>query len=269
MYNIRRNKYTAELVGLSFGDGGLTLRKNTRKVRFQLRGDLREEKEFYDSYVIPLFNKEVMFPEYNRGVGIVFNRNKNFYGLSIESVKIGSILNYLGIPTGVKKELYIPSWIKNNKKYIASFLKGYFDTDGSIFCEKNYSLSKPKYHTKIKIGLATTSKNLAEEMVQLLNRLQIKNITKKYSYKNRTWRDFYNVVIDGGINVVGWFDKVGSNNQKHITKYLIWKKHRFCPPYTTLKERRKILKGEINILDYYAGVPERSNGLEIINNRPS
>lgn len=59
---IKRNENTAELVGLSFGDGGLTYRSNSNRVRFQLRGHLIEDKDHYDSHIIPLFNKEVMLP---------------------------------------------------------------------------------------------------------------------------------------------------------------------------------------------------------------
>ena len=49
---IKKNENTAELIGLSFGDGGLTYRKNSNRVKFQLRGHLTEDKEHYDSYII-------------------------------------------------------------------------------------------------------------------------------------------------------------------------------------------------------------------------
>ncbi|MBI2632164.1 hypothetical protein HYW75_04115 [Candidatus Pacearchaeota archaeon] len=114
---VKRNANTAELVGLSFGDGGLTHRRNSKRMKFQLRGDLREEKENYDKTIIPLFNKEIMLPIFKRKVGIVFSMKKNFYGLSVESTKIEKYLNYLGIPSGVKTELYIPRWIERNSLF--------------------------------------------------------------------------------------------------------------------------------------------------------
>ena len=91
--NLNRNLETAELVGLSFGDGGLTPRFGTRRMKFQLRGDFKEDKEHYDDYIAPLFNKEVMLPLFNRNVGFVYNIKKNFYGISVESVKIEKFLN--------------------------------------------------------------------------------------------------------------------------------------------------------------------------------
>jgi len=62
-----------------------------------------------------------------------------------------------------------------------------------------------------------------------------------------------------GINVKKWFNIIGSNNPKHITKFLVWKKYGFCPPRTTIKERQKFLKGVSDPFSYYAGVGERSN----------
>lgn len=109
---VKRNANTAELVGLSLGDGGLTKRNGTNRMKFQLRGDGREERDNYNNYIAPLFNKEIMNPIFHRDVGFVFNKRINFYGISVESVKIEKYLNFLGIPSGVKKEMQIPEWIK-------------------------------------------------------------------------------------------------------------------------------------------------------------
>ena len=39
---------------------------------------------------------------------------------------------------------------------------------------------------------------------------------------------------------------VNEKNPKHITRYLMWKKFGFCPPYTTLEERKQMLKKEVS-----------------------
>ena len=102
---IKNNKNTAELVGLSFGDGGLTKRGNS--LRFQLCGSLNEDKNHYDTHIIPLFNKEVMIPLGKKNVGTIYSKNKGFYGISIQSKKLIE-LNKLGISIGPKKEMCIP-----------------------------------------------------------------------------------------------------------------------------------------------------------------
>lgn len=247
---IKRNANTAELVGLSFGDGGLTFRNGTSKMRFQLRGHLIEDKEHYDDYIIPLFNKEIMSLIFGRKVGIVFNKNKGFYGLSVESVKIEKELNYLGIPSGVKNELFIPTWIKDNKEYIIRFLRGFFDTDGCISCQRNYSIKNNKFHTQVRIYLSCTSENLMKEICEILRLSNFKCIFRIIK-RPLPWKICYALRLSGGIQVEKWFKIVGSKNPKHITKYLIWKKFGFCPPYTTLNERKEILKNEVSPYSYY------------------
>ena len=250
---IERNENTAELVGLSFGDGGLTYRKDTDRMRFQLCGSLRDDKEHYDKFVIPLFNKEVMFPIFKRNVGIIFNNRLRFYGISVESSKISEELSSLGIPKGVKEELFIPEWIKCNKTYLTRFLRGFLDTDGCVCCERNYSIKNNKLHTQIRIYLVSTSKYLMEEICQSLKLLNIKFIFhhNKVKANNKNNKDSYEVRICGGIQVNKWFNIIGSKNPKHETKYLIWKEFGFCPPNTALEDRKRILKKEISPYSYY------------------
>lgn len=252
---VNRNEDTAELVGLSFGDGGLTYRSNSNRVKFQLRGDMREEKENYDNHIAPLFNKEIMKPLFNRDVGFVYNIKKNFYGISVESVKIEEPLNYLGIPSGVKKEINIPNWIKSDKVYLVRFLRGFFDTDGTIFCSRNYSIKDNKYHTQIKIGMTSISKDLIKDIYEALLSLGFKCFFQEYQpLENKDGfirQKSYTIKISGGIQVEKWFREIGSKSQKHTTKYQIWKEFGFCPPYTTLEERKRILKNQLSPHNYY------------------
>lgn len=253
---VSRNEYTAELVGLSFGDGGLTYRSNSNRVKFQLRGDMKEEKENYDNYIAPLFDKEIMIPIFNRKVGFVYNKRMNFYGICVESVKIEKPLNYLGIPSGVKKELFIPEWIKENDEYSKRFLRGLFDTDGSVHCQRNYSIKNNKYHTQIRISIVSISKNLINGLIGILDRLGIKYVlTEKEPNMNGGFnrKRAYGVKICGGIQVNKWFNEIGSKSHKHLTKYEVWRRFGFCPPYTTLEERRKMLKNEVSPYNYYSG----------------
>lgn len=247
---ICKNKNTAELVGLSFGDGGLTERKGTNRLRFQLRGDFSEDREHYNSHINPLFNKEIMNPLFGRNVGIVFNKNAGFYGISVESEKL-IILNELGIPIGPKKELPIPDWIRTNDIYAKKFLRGLLDTDGSVFCQKNYN-TKINRHTGIRIRIECSSEVLIKETCNLIKSFSIRCTFHTKNKKQKShWSNTYCARIDGNIHIERWFKLIGSKNPKHITKFQIWKKFGFCPPYTTLEERKKILKGEINPNSYY------------------
>ena len=249
---IEKNENTAELVGLSFGDGSLTYRTGNRRLRFQLRGSLKEDKEHYDSYVIPLFDKEIMNPIFNgKKVGIVFNKNAGFYGISKESKKLKLLNDSLGIPIGVKKDLFIPGWIKDDKKYTNRFLRGFFDTDGSISCQRNYSIKNNRFHTQVRISLSCCSNSLIKEIQDLLTLSGFKCLLKKYVWREKKWSIVYSLVLSGGIQVDRWFKFIGSKNPKHLTKYKIWKEFGFCPPFTTLIERKQILKKEISPYFWY------------------
>jgi len=53
------------------------------------------------------------------------------------------------------------------------------------------------------------------------------------------------------IQVNKWFDMISSKNPKHLTKYQVWKEFGFCPPHTTLDQRKQILKKEISPYSFY------------------
>ena len=121
-----------------------------------------------------------------------------------------------------------------------SFLRGFFDTDGTVYCQKIYSLKKPKRHTQIRIKLSTTSKKLALDLVSVLAILKIKSFLKT-QLKKEGEKTAYYVEINGGVQVDSWFTVVGSRNPKHVTKYRMWQEFGFCPPFTTLAQRKKML----------------------------
>lgn len=216
---IIKNEKTSEIVGLCFGDGSLTRRKsgkNKGSLRFQLRGHITEDKEHYDSYIKPMFKETI------GEVPTITEKGKNqSHGISTGKISTCMYLSLLGIPIGVKRELKIPSWIIKSKENVKGFLRGFLDTDGTIYCQKNYSLKNNGKHTQIRLKLTTTSKTLAKEMKLILDNFEIKNLLKVQKKKRSNERVSYSVETCGGNNINRWFKLIGSNNPKHITKYLI------------------------------------------------
>jgi hypothetical protein len=248
----------AEIVGLCFGDGSLTFHKSSRKLRFQLRGDASEDRSHYDNYIIPLFNKHIAQPLMGKDVCTVESKKSHFsYGFAIYSDIVGNYLHQFGVPIGRKGELPIPEWIKCNDKYLASFIRGLLDTDGSVFCQKNYTAKDKSLHRQIWLKISTTSLKLAEDIQEGLRKLGILSYLRSTKPNRKHWKTSYHIEVVHGKNVDIWFKIIGSNSPKHITKYQVWQKFGFCPPYTTLKQRRKFLSGEFNPKSFYdAGVPE-------------
>ncbi len=234
-----KKEVMAEIVGLCFGDGSLIKRPNGQ-LRFQLRGNITEDREHYNSHILSLFDNflgKVYVTEYKG--------ENSYYGIYSENQVLCKTLESMGVPVGIKIVLEIPSWIKRNKKYLRRFLRGLIDTDGSVYCMKDYNYPAKGY-IKIRLSINSVSLGLMNEINNIFNKAGILSfLIGPYKPKDRRCLPFNKVQIDGP-NVVKYFTQIGSKNQKHITKYHIWKRFGFCPPYTSLLQRRKILKGSLN-----------------------
>lgn len=244
----------AELVGIITGDGKVHLStginsKGKRYFHYQISifGHYYEDRDYYNNTVDYLFNK-------------LFNINlkprdkieKNLLAGQIDSKGILHFLNTIfAFPTTNKYKIGIPKIIINsNNKIIFSFIRGLFDTDGSITFQRKDKNLVHKYPI-IKIGLK--SKKIIKQLSNLLSLNKFSHCTL-YDFKKPLKNKIFfgnNIYISGKKNLKRWMNLINFSNPKHLTKYQIWKKFDFCPPYTTIEERRKILKGEINPYSYY------------------
>jgi len=236
----------AELCGAITGDGWI----QSNESGFFLAGDPKEDKEYYDCHIAPLVRKILCntkpkpFPYWS------------VYGISIYNKRSIKKLLEWGLPKGKKvNSAEVPKWIMNSHKLIIySFIRGLFDTDGTIFCQKDYTKYanefNAKYHTKIRLRFSTVSLKLANQIHSLLKRLRfrvVKRMLKRGCIQyGRNNSDVYIIEINELKSINNFFKNLKSNNPKHITKYKIWKKFGFCPPNTTIKQRKDILKNRIN-----------------------
>ncbi len=229
-----------ELMGMHVGDGCISI--NNRYSEYALLGDIREEREYYESYIIPLFNDAVMMPILNRKVSGKGYPTMGVFGFIVFNSKICKYFMDLGLKPGPKTNIKLPRLVTKAKPELQkAFLRGLFDTDGSIYFEKNYSAKSDK-HIRPKIKLGTTSKTLKEQLKQMLANLGIKVIDKK-PYKGKRDKNMkYELVIYRKTDIEKWIKEIGFSNSKHITKIQIWKILGYCPPKTTISERKGILK---------------------------
>ena len=81
----------------------------------------------------------------------------------------------------------------------------------------------------------------------MLKELGLKHFT--YGHQPKNLRDSYRYVItiSGVKRLQKWMKLIGIKNPVKFTRYLIWKKFGFCPPHTTLEQRKDLLKGKLNI----------------------
>ena len=237
----------AEFVGMIFGDGSVTFRKGTNKIRFQLRGDAKSDKEHYHNFVIPLCNK-LLWESLGRNVSLVKDKKRNSFGVCIESPKLKSFFDWLKVPIGVKKELYVPNWIKKDVNFSKAFVRGLFDTDGTISFKRN-NTAKSNLHVVGVVSICLTSKNLIFEISEILKKVNLKHYIRSYKGKTNK-RRAYRVDIFRPHHK-RFFSLIGSHNPKHLTKLTVAEKFGHCPTKTTLEQRRQILKGFLDPLSLY------------------
>lgn len=240
----------AELCGAIIGDGWIQSDERC----FFIAGDPTEDKDYYDKYLIKIFDR----------VGIKTTPKEfpywKVYGIGIYKKEIIQKLLSWKIPKGKKVHTAkIPEWIFNSKKKIVyAFLRGFFDADGSVFCQKDYTKYandfNSKYHCKIRIRMSSVSIELIKQIQKLCDKFGIKCVVrtiKRGHIVERNCQDVNIIEINSIEHVNQWFNEVKPSNGKHTTKYLIWKKHGFCPPYTTIKQRKDILKNKLNPYTLY------------------
>ena len=131
----------AELLGIHIGDGCISETK--RYSEYYLGGDLIEEKEYHDNWVGPLFNKKIMNPLFGKDVTYKEHPKVGIYGFHIFNKDLVNFFKNLGIKAGSKINCGIPKSITKDKVLLKRFLRGLFDTDGSLYFNKNYSAKNP------------------------------------------------------------------------------------------------------------------------------
>ena len=220
-----------------------------------MTGDLIEEHSFYEEIILPTFNrlfsrllkKKIILKRYkSNGVCGIYIFDKKFSQYLINTLKFRK---------GKKIDIGISKLIRNKDQKI-NFLRGLFDTDGSIYFGKsNFKTKKKSYftilHYKPKIGLSTISKNLIDGVYQILKKLNFDPIYRTPKKQRPRENTMYKVELHRKEDISRWLREIGFKNPKHMSKVLIWKKFGFVPPHTTLKTRMQILNEETNILNYY------------------
>ena len=179
---LEKNEQLAELICIILGDGHLHVRgeKNYHYYGLAISLNRIDEKE-YVKYVYNLMKRIL------KQVPKIHNRkDSKSVDLKINNKAVILALVKSGIKSGdkVKNQISVPNWIKNNKNYIISGLRGLFDTDGSVWInnrDKNLGLS-----------FRSASRLLVEDFIYMCNKLGIKTgkVTESNTYHIRLKKRF-------------------------------------------------------------------------------
>ena len=200
------NKITPELaeeIGMHYGDGFLS----ARRYDYRLKGNQYDEKEYYINYIKPLFKKL-----YN--IDINLKEFKTSFGFELTSKALWEFkTNVIGIKSGNKEDIFFPEVLKiNDLQILTSFIRGLFDTDGSLFFKTRYGYEK--YYPAI--TLALFSKRLIKEVGEILKMLGFN--PNVYINQNE------GIISLNGIGALKRYEKlIGWSSQKNLNKLNNWK----------------------------------------------
>jgi len=228
-----------EIVGIIAGDGCLYKRKNRYEI--YIYGNSIDDIKYHKEIVKNLF-KEV----FNLEPKIHKIKDTNAIRTRIDSKAIFVFFNkVLCIPYGNKvKNLGVQNNILTSKKSIYPYLRGLADTDFGIKFKKRNDVKPSLYKYPIIYG-NFASKEFAEQLSRLIKKIGFNNHierNKRNNLKTGKYYESFSINIIGKENLKTWMKKIGFNNRRHLTKYLLWKKLGYCTPLTTLQEREILLK---------------------------
>ncbi|MBN2067284.1 MAG: hypothetical protein JW744_02355 [Candidatus Diapherotrites archaeon] len=245
----KMNPDLAEVCGIHAGDG--YLRNDGRRRELDISGGF-EEKDYYDNHIVPLFERV-----FNIKIKPRFFSHRNTYGFVIRDKSAIEFMHSLGFPYGKKTlTVSVPEQVLQSRDLdiIYRFIRGMFDTDGSLSFRKRggsgYSKSYLKRHTYPIISLGVCSKNLWEGTCRLLMKTGFQ-FTVSYQQPNDNNHQKYKIELRGDANVINWINLIDFKNPIKFNRFLIWKKFGFMPPELTYKQQNKILGGGINPNAYY------------------
>jgi DNA-binding transcriptional regulator WhiA len=157
----------AYIVGIAMGDGNLS-NPNGRATRLRITCDNK-----YPNLIRSiLYSVRNIFP--NNQVSLV-KRKDNCVDISCYSNKLEGFLGWkVGFGSKHIQKISVPDWIKNDRKFTISCLKGLFETDGSIYIDRKYLMA----------NFVTTIPSLAKDVIEMIRSLDFKPNIQKFKQKN-------------------------------------------------------------------------------------
>lgn len=175
----------AEFIGIMLGDGSLT--------HFQVIVTLGNKELVYAQYVQKLMQK--VFKVRAK----ICTRATGYRDVYIGSVVVSAYLLNMGFSHNkTKSQVDVPEWIMLKPEYMRACIRGFFDTDGSMY--------KLKFGNQI--SLCNSSRPLLQSLQSMLLRLEYKPSSISLN----------NVYLTRRQDLKRFLQKIGSNHPKKLMR---------------------------------------------------
>ena len=188
----------AEFIGIIIGDGGLTYHQVT--VTLNKKTDALYG-EWICGMVKGLFGLDV----------IRRLRADNTLQLTITGINLVEYLLDKGLNRGnkIKNKIRIPGWIRKNREYSLSCVRGLFDTDGCVYIDKH--IYKKKIYKNICLDFTSASPALINDVYYILTHEGLN--FKKYGKSIKLRKED---------EIKKYIRIIGTHNPKHDKKFNIF-----------------------------------------------
>jgi transcriptional regulator with XRE-family HTH domain len=218
------NENLAELVGILNGDGSIS-KAGLITISGSVIEDIEYQKKYVSKLIQNIFSKKATI----KSMGPIVKT-------SFTSLKIAKFFSKLKLPLGKKISIEIPDFAQENNTYLKCYLRGIFDTDGSV-CKRN------KWNIRINLG------SFADNAFTLSLRDALQKL--KFSSNKRDGPENRSAIeISNDLDVIRFFQIIGSSNPSKIARFLYWKLEGYCPKenYQQIKQKLKT-KFNLNLND--------------------
>lgn len=194
------NENNAELMGAIAGDGHIYRKYN--KYRIGFTGHPITDKLYFE------YLRELIKKEWNKEGNIKSKKNK--IEIVVNSKKVCLFLiEEMKMPYGKdkSKKIFIPKIIRQDWKFSRHFIRGIFDTDGTVF-----AVRKPRVEKYPSIELTTISRLMAEQLKSILE-YQGFRVSKIWQFEQTMSENLcYRFGIYGQDNLKKWINEIGFSN---------------------------------------------------------
>lgn len=187
------DSFLAEFFGVMLGDGHIS--------HFQTVVTLGSKEIAYVRYVASLIKKL-----FRVSPGISYRRS-GYHDVYVGSVVLTKWLRARGLVNNkVRSQVTVPTWIYSSRSFMKAFMRGFFDTDGSVYLLKH----------GVQISFTNYSWPLLKSLHSILSRLGY-NPSKISSHK---------VYLTNRRDITRFFEEITPHNPKHRRRFQEYRKMR-------------------------------------------